>query len=235
MCAHGGAVLSVETDTNGVEQRLRAGALVCPSCSCADGMGPGQPQLVHGPTSPVRIAPRRSRCTRCRVIHVLLPVRVLAHRADIAAVIGAVLVAKATGWGIGGSPRRSDAGGDGVGDGCVEAVRMVFTRWCRALSPDRCCPVRRVGVGDAIAVITVAATGSPPGSGSARWRAGSRDRGIQGPVADAGLPLARVDLLSDHRRVPDRKVRLVGALDRDHAARRVRSRHERVRTAAQPG
>lgn len=30
VCAHGGAVLTVETDTDGVEQRLRAGALVCP-------------------------------------------------------------------------------------------------------------------------------------------------------------------------------------------------------------
>jgi hypothetical protein len=31
--------------------------------------------------------------------------------------------------------------------GRVEAVRMVFTRWCRALSPDPVLPGGRVGVG----------------------------------------------------------------------------------------
>jgi hypothetical protein len=38
---------------------------------------------------------------------------------------------------------------------------------------------------------------------------GIRDRGIQGPVADAGLPLTSVDPLSDHRCLPGRRIRLV--------------------------
>jgi Homeodomain-like domain len=41
--------------------------------------------------------PRRSRCTACRVAHMLLPARLLLRRADEAAVIGAALAAAARG------------------------------------------------------------------------------------------------------------------------------------------
>jgi hypothetical protein len=70
-------VLTVETATNGVEQRLRAGALCVPVVlGCADGMGtrPGPrwsaaPQVRYG-------SPRGARAARARgVTHVLLPVR----------------------------------------------------------------------------------------------------------------------------------------------------------------
>ena len=43
--------------------------------------------------------PRRSRCTACRVTHVLLPARLLSPRADEAAVVGAALAAAARGLG----------------------------------------------------------------------------------------------------------------------------------------
>ena len=57
------------------------------------------------------IVPRRSRCTGCGVTHVLLPVLLLARRADTAAVIGAGLTAKATGAVYIGSGWGTRAGG----------------------------------------------------------------------------------------------------------------------------
>jgi hypothetical protein len=95
---------------------------------------------------------------------VLLPVLVLVRRADVAAVIGSALVAKAAGVGH----RRIAAGLGRAAEtvrgwlrrfgGRVEAVRAVFTWWCRALAPD---PVLPGPAGsdwaDAVAVITAAA------------------------------------------------------------------------------
>ena len=39
--AHGGAVVTVETDADRVEERLSSGRLACPGCSGAGGMGSG--------------------------------------------------------------------------------------------------------------------------------------------------------------------------------------------------
>ncbi|MGH3888306.1 MAG: hypothetical protein ACRDSZ_17360 [Pseudonocardiaceae bacterium] len=49
---------------------------------------------------PVRLKPRRVRCTGCRTTHVLLPAWCLPRRGDAAEVIGAALVAKAAGHGF---------------------------------------------------------------------------------------------------------------------------------------
>ncbi len=81
-------MVTVEADADGVESRLRAGALVCPACSgVLAGWGRARGRSVRGSDGRVWITPRRSRCTGCGVTHVLLPVLVLVRRADVAAVI----------------------------------------------------------------------------------------------------------------------------------------------------
>jgi hypothetical protein len=136
-------MLTVETDAEQVEERLRSGRLSCPGCSAAlAGWGWARERTVRGQDGPVRLAPRRSRCTGCRATHVLLPVLVLARRADVAAVIGAGLAAKAAGAGCRrvaaglGRPVETVRGWLRRFAGRVEAVRVVFTGWCRALAPD---------------------------------------------------------------------------------------------------
>jgi hypothetical protein len=98
------------------------------------------------------------------VTHVLLPVSLLVRRADTAAVIGAALTARAAGLGyrriaavLGRAPdtvrgwlRRFTAR--------VEAVRVVFTGWCRALDPDPVLPgPAGTAWADALAAIDAAA------------------------------------------------------------------------------
>jgi hypothetical protein len=102
---------------------------------------------VRGPDGPVQLCPRRSRCTGCGVTHVLLPVSALLRRADTAAVIVSALAAKAR-CGLGFRRIAADLGrpGETVRGWLrrfaerVEAVRAVFTRWCRDLAPDPVLP-----------------------------------------------------------------------------------------------
>jgi hypothetical protein len=158
-------MLTVETDADAVEERLRSGGLACPGCAGAlTGWGWARARTVRGADSPVRIAPRRSRCTGCRVTHVLLPVLVLVRRADTAAVIGAALAAKAVGLGHRriaarlGRPAGTVRGWLRRFAGRVEAVRAVFTRWCRALAPDPVLPGPAGSAwADAIAAVAAAA------------------------------------------------------------------------------
>ncbi|MFY9808072.1 MAG: hypothetical protein WAK86_12500 [Pseudonocardiaceae bacterium] len=96
--------------------------------------------------------------------HVLLPVLVLVRRADVAVVIGAALAAKAEGSGH----QRIAAGLGRAAEtvrgwlrcfaGRIEAVRAVFTWWCRARETD---PVSPGPAGsdwaDVLAAITAAA------------------------------------------------------------------------------
>lgn len=158
-------MVTVEADGDGVEARLRSGALVCPGCSgVLAGWGRARGRSVRGPDSGVWITPRRSRCTGCGVTHVLLPVLVLVRRADVAAVIGSALVAKAAGAGH----RRIAAGLGRAAETVrgwlrrfatrVEAVRAVFTWWCRALAADPVLPGPAASDwADALAAITAAA------------------------------------------------------------------------------
>jgi hypothetical protein len=95
---------------------------------------------------------------------VLLPVLVLVRRADTVAVIGAALAARAAGLGhrriaaLLGRPAETVRGWLRRFAGRVEAVRVVFTRWCRALAPDPVLPGPAGSAwADALAAIDAAA------------------------------------------------------------------------------
>lgn len=89
-------MVMVGTDPVEVERRLLAGELWCP---CGGGLSPwghARPRIVHGVGS---LRPRRARCGRCLVTHVLLAVSCLLRRADGVDVIGAALARRAAGQG----------------------------------------------------------------------------------------------------------------------------------------
>lgn len=91
--------MTVGLDAAAVETNLRAGLLDCPVAGCGGSLGPwgrARERLVRGAG---RVLPRRGRCRRCRRTQVLLPASVLLRRADAVTVIGAALLAKATGQG----------------------------------------------------------------------------------------------------------------------------------------
>jgi hypothetical protein len=126
---------------------------------------------------------------------VLLPVLLLVRRADTAAVIGAGLTAKATGAGhrliaaLLGRPAETVRGWLRRFAERVEAVRAVFTRWCRDLAPD---PVLPGPAGSAWADAIARGPGRRGSDGCPvldRRGAGlaGRVRGLRGPVAAAGL------------------------------------------------
>jgi hypothetical protein len=94
---------------------------------------------------------------------VLLPVGLLARRADTVTVIGAALAAKATGVGwrriaVGlGRPAETVRGWLRRLAGRLEAVRRVFTVLLRALSPDPVMPAPAGGAwADALAAVQAA-------------------------------------------------------------------------------
>jgi hypothetical protein len=80
---------------------LAAGLLPCPHCGGRlrpwAHAAPRRVRLMDGSTRVLR--PRRARCASCHTTQVLLPGWVLPRRADAAEVIGAALVAKASGHG----------------------------------------------------------------------------------------------------------------------------------------
>jgi len=146
---------------------LAAGELSCPSCGgVLAGWGRARPRQVRGAGGLVGLCPRRSRCTGCRVTHVLLPLTVLVRRADTAAVSVSALAAKAAG----GAGFRRIAVGLGRSGETVrgwlrrfaergEAVRSVFTVWLRAVDPDPVMPDAAGGVfADAVVAIGALAT-----------------------------------------------------------------------------
>jgi hypothetical protein len=157
-------VLTVETDVDRVEERLRSGALTCPGCAGRlAGWGRARARTVRGLGGSLWLRPRRSRCTGCGATHVLLPVGLLARRADTAAVIGAALAARAAGLGyrriaaLLGRPAETVRGWLRRFGARVEQVRVVFTGWCRALSPDPVLPDPAGSAwADALAAITAA-------------------------------------------------------------------------------
>jgi hypothetical protein len=160
-------VVTVEADLDGVERRLAAGELWCPSCGgVLTGWGRARPRQVRGPDGPVELCPRRSRCTGCRATHVLLPVTALLRRADTAAVIVSALAAKAK-RGLGFRRIAADLGrpGETVRGWLrrfaqrAEAVRSTFTVWLRAVDPDPVMPGPAGGeFADAVTAIAAVAT-----------------------------------------------------------------------------
>ena len=158
-------MVTVGADVDGVERRLVSGELSCPDCAgVLSGWGHARCRTLRGLAGPVALCPRRSRCTRCGVTHVLLPVVALARRADTAAVIGAALVAKARGVGFRriaaglGCPVETARGWLRRFAGRAEAVRAVFTWWLRALESDPVLPEPAGGLwADAVTAILAAA------------------------------------------------------------------------------
>lgn len=164
MRTRGCGVLTVEADAGRVERRLGSGALACPLCSgVLAGWGHARAREVRERDGLVRLVPRRARCASCGATHVLLPVLVLARRADVAAVIGAGLAAKAAGGGHRRIAAELGRAAETVRGwlrrfaGRLEAVRVVFTGWCRALAPDPVLPGPAGSAwADAIAAISAA-------------------------------------------------------------------------------
>jgi hypothetical protein len=95
------SIVIIVADPNQADADLAGCALSCPHCG---GRLPPwsyaavrRVRLLDGATQPVR--PRRARCAACRPTQLLRPRYLLPRRADATEVIGAALVAKATGRG----------------------------------------------------------------------------------------------------------------------------------------
>lgn len=186
-------MVTVEVDADGVEARLAAGVLVCPVCSgVLAGWGHARERSVRGVEGRLEVRPRRARCTGCGVTHVLVPVVMLVRRADTAVVIGAALEAKAGGAGhrriavACGRPAETVRGWLRRFGARVEAVRAVFTGWCRALGPDPVLPGPAGSAwADAVAAVTAAA-----GAVAVRFELGEVARWEAAVAVSAGCLLA---------------------------------------------
>ena len=91
--------MTVGLNAAAVENDLCAGLLGCPVVGCGAVLGPwgsARERIVRGAG---RLLPRRGRCRGCGRTQVLLPASVLLRRADAVTVIGAGLLAKASGAG----------------------------------------------------------------------------------------------------------------------------------------
>jgi len=128
------------------------------------GWGHAQARSVRDLGGVVRVRPRRARCAGCGTTHVLLPVGLLARRADTAVVIGSALTARAGGAGyrriaaVLGRPAETVRGWLRCFGGRVEAVRRLFTVLLRAVAADPVMPEPAgSGWADAVAAIGAAA------------------------------------------------------------------------------
>ncbi|MGW7063572.1 DUF6431 domain-containing protein [Streptomyces sp. NPDC054904] len=94
-------MLIVDADALLVERQLRAGQLECPLCSSVLApWGHGRPREIRGDLGArLFLRPRRTRCSGCKVTHVLLAEALWPRRADAAEVIGAGLEIAALGMG----------------------------------------------------------------------------------------------------------------------------------------
>jgi len=90
----------VGTDAPDVERALVTGGLACPSCAGQlRPWGHARVRVVRHREDDERRRPRRSRCGRCALTHVLLAEDCLLRRRDDVEVTGAALTAKAAGHG----------------------------------------------------------------------------------------------------------------------------------------
>lgn len=190
-------MVTVDADAARVERRLAVGRILGPCGHALVGWGHARERVVRGEAGlRVRVRPRRARCARCEVTHVLLPVILLSRRADTAAVIFTGLVGAARGWG-----HRRVAGVLGRASGTVrgwirrvrgraEALRVMFTGLGCRLDPDPVLPSPAACVvGDVLAAIEFAAAAA-----TSRWsRSGLTVSGAQVAVsASGGMLLAPV-------------------------------------------
>jgi hypothetical protein len=166
-------MLTVEASPASVERRLAAGGLWCPSCGgVLARWGWARERVLRGRGATLkRIRPRRARCRRCGVTHVLLPVTALSRRADLAEVIGVALAARARGAGFRviaaalGRPPSTVRGW--LRRFCLraEAVRVFFTVLLAAAAPD---PVMPAGTAAVVAGAVSAIAGAAAAVAS-RW------------------------------------------------------------------
>lgn len=166
-------MLTVGKDAADVERLLSGDRLACPGCGGRlGGWGHARPRVIRGAGEVRwRLVPRRARCGGCRRTHVLLPVSVLARRADAVAVIGVALAAAAAGQG-----HRAIAGRLGRPDATVRGwlrrlasragvLRAAFTRLLCELDPDPRMPGPAGSeLADAVAAVLAAA-----GAVARRW------------------------------------------------------------------
>ena len=155
-----------------VEAALAAGRIGCPRCpGVLAGWGWARARVVRGVVGSVLLRPRRGRCSDCGATHVLLPVSVLARRADAVEVIGAALAARASGAGWRSIAARLGRSGETVRGWLrrfaarAEAVRVFFTVLLVGVAID---PVPAAAAGsrfaDAVASVLAMAVGA-----GARW------------------------------------------------------------------
>lgn len=170
-------MLTVGKDSAGVEGLLCCGRLACPGCGGRlRGWGHARPRVVRGEEGiGWRLRPRRARCAGCGRTHVLLPVSVLARRADVVAVIGAALAGAAAGLGHRriaerlGRPAATVRGWLRRFAARAGMLRSVFTRLLCALDADPQLPGPAGSlVADAVAAILAVAAAV-----ARRWGAGA--------------------------------------------------------------
>jgi len=139
-------MLMVFAEVAMVEAELVGGGLGCPSCVggvlAPWGFARRRSIRLRGDAT-VSLRPRRSKCRACTRTHVLLPDLCLLRRQYEAAVIGAVIEARAAGCcgyrriaGELGVPVRTVRRWLGRFLGNAEAIRSLFTRWAFALDPE---------------------------------------------------------------------------------------------------
>ncbi|MEV6655098.1 DUF6431 domain-containing protein, partial [Streptomyces sp. NPDC051219] len=164
-------VLIVDSDALLVERQLRAGQLECPLCSSPLApWGHGRPRSIRGDLGArLFLRPRRTRCSACKVTHVLLAEAFWPRRTDVAEVIGAGLEIAALGMG-----HRQVAARLGLAEGTVrgwlrafarraEDVRRHFTVALVALADDPVMPAAAPSTfADAVSVVA----GPPRGGGA---------------------------------------------------------------------
>lgn len=188
----------VGTDPLEVDRLLIGGELRCPGCTGElRPWGHARGRGVRAGHATVIVRPRRSSCAQCRGTHVLLPVSMLARRADAVEVIGAALLGKAAGLGhrrvavASGRPVSTVRGWLRRFAGRAESVRVFFTGLVHALDAAAAALVPTGSVfGDALDAVGLAAAaasrvfGPRPG-----WEFASAASGglLLGPGPAAGL------------------------------------------------
>jgi hypothetical protein len=158
-------VLTVGADQAVVERGLREGTLCCPCGGVLAPWGWARPRLLRDLSSSLWVRPRRSRCRRCAVTHVLLLVDALLRRADTVEVVGSALADKVQGHGHRaiaarlGRPASTVRGWFRRFGSRAESVRAALTALAVTLVVDAVLPDPAGGVfADAVAAVGAAAS-----------------------------------------------------------------------------